>query len=80
MSDEKKPRFEADDRGNVVDFYENTEDTEGEPIAKLNREYSEEDGETPYAFEEFYKCDEFHDWLRENGYGYALDPDETTQL
>jgi len=58
--------FSADDRGNVVNFYERMEDGEFESAGRLDREAGESGNE--YAFENW-SGDELVAWCQENGYG-----------
>lgn len=62
------PVFQADDRGNVVDFY----DEEGEEVGRIDRE-AEVDGKIDQTtFEAFHSRDALVHWMNANGYAEEL--------
>jgi hypothetical protein len=65
----KAPEFSADDRGNVVDFY----DAEGEPVGKIDREAEVDGVPDRKTFEAFHSAEALEAWMRANGYGEELD-------
>jgi hypothetical protein len=66
MSDPIQQPFEADDRGNVVDFYETRE---FEQIARLDREAEVNGKHDQLAFDNWAGGAELETWMRINGYG-----------
>ncbi len=54
-----KERFFADDRGNVVDFYDGDE-----RVARLDREFGETADQLAWN-----GCGEIEEWAKANGYG-----------
>lgn len=63
------PGFSADDRGNVVDFY----DAEGEPVGKIDREAEVDGVPDRKTFEAYHSAEDLEAWMRANGYGEELD-------
>lgn len=68
-ADDQPPTFSADDRGNVVDFY----DAEGEPVGKIDREAEVNGVPDRKTFEAFHSGEALEAWMRANGYGEELD-------
>lgn len=57
--------FSADDRGNVVDFYEKMEDGTWEQGARLDREAG--DDANSLSWDNWFG-DELEEWAKKNGY------------
>lgn len=57
--------FSADDRGNVVDFYEKMEDGSWEQCARLDREAGEDANSLCWLNE---SGEELEEWAKKNGY------------
>jgi hypothetical protein len=63
-------RFDADDRGNVVDFYSLPDN---EQVARLDREAEVNGVRDQLAFDNWAGGAELETWMRNNGYGDELD-------
>lgn len=61
--------FEADDRGNVVDFYETCHN---EDVARLDREAEVNGVPDQLTFENWAGGPALEEWMKENGYADAL--------
>lgn len=61
--------FSADDRGNVVDFY----DAEGEPVGKIDREAEVNGVPDRKTFEAFHSGEALEAWMKANGYAEELE-------
>lgn len=69
-TDEPPPHgFSADDRGNVVDFY----DADGEMVGQIDREAEVDGVPDRKTFEAFHSAEALEAWMRANGYGDELD-------
>lgn len=64
--------FEADDRGNVVDFYAPAESGEWERVARLDREAEVNGKSDQLAFDNWAGGPELEAWMKENRYGDEL--------
>lgn len=66
---EIKEPFSADDRGNVVDFYELCEDGSYEPCGRLDREAGESGDQLGWINDQGI---ELENWARKNGYDIEI--------
>ena len=68
--------FSADDRGNVVDFYEMMEDGSWEEVGRLDREAGDDANSLCWLNESGEKLEE---WAKANGYADEIEEAQATE-